>query len=109
MTRLALLVVATAGFATEWVQRYNGPGNGNDGVRAAALSPTGYLYATGYAAGPDASRGSGETILNYRSSICGQDNQGLSTGNGVNSSKLQTGGAAVEQEVRQRAWLTWFC
>jgi len=52
---LALVVLVTTGPASEWVVRYNGPGNGNDGVRAAALSPTGYLYATGYAAGPDAS------------------------------------------------------
>ena len=52
---LVLLGLATTSLATEWVSRYNGPGNGDDGARAVALSPAGRLFVTGYAAGPDSS------------------------------------------------------
>lgn len=34
----------------QWVLRYNGPANGNDGATAIAVAPDGSIYVTGYSA-----------------------------------------------------------
>ena len=62
----------TTGFATikydtngnqQWVIRYNGPANGNDGATAIAVAPDGSIYVTGYSA--NASGGSDITTIKY--------------------------------------------
>ena len=47
----------------EWVIRYNGPSNGNDGATAIAVAPDGSIYVTGYS--QNASGGSDITTIKY--------------------------------------------
>lgn len=50
----------------QWVQTYNGPGNGNDNARSLVLDAAGNVYITGYSAG--LSSGSDYTTIKYNSS-----------------------------------------
>jgi hypothetical protein len=47
----------------QWVIRYNGPANGNDGATAIAVAPDGSIYVTGYS--QNSSGGSDITTLKY--------------------------------------------
>ena len=47
----------------QWVIRYNGPANGNDGATAIAVAPDGSIYVTGYS--QNASGGSDITTIKY--------------------------------------------
>jgi hypothetical protein len=47
----------------QWVIRYNGPANGNDGANAIAVAPDGSIYVTGYS--QNASGGSDITTIKY--------------------------------------------
>lgn len=47
----------------QWVIRYNGPANGNDGATAIAVAPDGSIYVTGYSA--NANGGSDITTIKY--------------------------------------------
>ncbi len=50
----------------QWVQTYNGPGNGNDNARSLVLDAAGNVYITGYSSG--LSSGSDYTTIKYNSS-----------------------------------------
>jgi uncharacterized delta-60 repeat protein len=47
----------------QWVIRYNGPANGNDGANAIAVAPDGSIYVTGYS--QNTSGGSDITTIKY--------------------------------------------
>jgi uncharacterized delta-60 repeat protein len=47
----------------QWVIRYNGPANGNDGATAIAVAPDGSIYVTGYS--QNTSGGSDITTIKY--------------------------------------------
>jgi len=47
----------------QWVIRYNGPANGNDGATTIAVAPDGSIYVTGYST--NASGGSDITTIKY--------------------------------------------
>jgi hypothetical protein len=49
----------------QWVIRYNGPANGNDGAAAIAVAPDGSIYVTGYS--QNSSGGSDITTIKYGS------------------------------------------
>ena len=48
-----------------WVQRYNGPGNGNDAGNAIAVDNHGDVYVTGY----DTTAGGGTEIVTIKYSL----------------------------------------
>lgn len=50
----------------QWVQTYNGPGNGNDNARSLVLDAAGNVYITGYSSG--LSSGSDYATIKYNSS-----------------------------------------
>jgi hypothetical protein len=49
-----------------WVQRYNGPGNGNDAGNAIAVDRAGNVYVTGY----DTTTGGGTEIVTIKYPVC---------------------------------------
>ncbi len=49
----------------QWVIRYNGPANGNDGATAIAVAPDGSIYVTGYS--QNTSGGTDITTIKYGS------------------------------------------
>ena len=50
----------------QWMQTFNGPGNGNDNARSLSLDAEGNVYITGYSAG--VSSGADYTTIKYNSS-----------------------------------------
>ena len=50
----------------QWMQTFNGPGNGNDNARSLSLDAAGNVYITGYSAG--VSSGADYTTIKYNSS-----------------------------------------